>query len=519
MPLFAVRGNKASDSEIAKKSKTKAKQPVSVKSDGLLATLTVIKTRIDEILGKHVDEYEIITDKNRLKEYIEISNHIGYIAIDTETTGLDPISDKIVGLCLYTNGEKAVYVPINHTSYVTGARVDNQMKENDVADCLRLLTAKVIMFNAKFDIRVIRNQLGVYLTCYWDCYLASRLMNENEPEKGLKALHQKYVLEDAEDEFNFESLFSGISADKVPISSFYLYAAHDAIITYEYWAYQMNYMYYNPSQPLTDRNGMNGVAWVFFNIEMPCVNVVCDMEDIGIELDLDYAHQLSDTYNERLQAKSEAFYEILSKYTSQIETFVSKHKNVKLDNPINIASTSQLATLFYDILNVESVDRKHPRGTGEDILKKIAEQRSEYADLCNAILEYREVAKLINTYIDKLPKCINSKDGRLHCSFNQYGADTGRFSSSDPNLQNIPSHNKDIRKMFKATDDETYVNSIDNSFTVDRWCEVNTESGWKYADSVQAGDVLFVDEDGVTKKIIVSMVKTVVDNSRIVYYY
>ena len=106
------------------------------------------------------------------------------------------------------------------------------------------------------------------------------------------------------------------------------------------------------------------------------------------------------------------------------------------------------------MLNVDSVDKKYPRGTGESILHKIVERtdNEDIKELCNAILEYREIAKLINTYIDKLPNCVSPTDGRIHCKFNQYGADTGRFSSSDPNLQNIPSHNKDIRKMFKATD-------------------------------------------------------------------
>ena len=137
----------------------------------------------------------------------------------------------------------------------------------------------------------------------------------------------------------------------------------------------------------------------------------------------------------------------------QIDSFVRTHSNVKLDDPINIASSSQIATLLYDILDTESVDKKTPRGTGEAILKKIAETYTDgREELCKAILDYREVAKLMSTYIDKLPNCINPNDNRIHCSFNQYGADTGRFSSSDPNLQNIPSHNKDIRKMFKATD-------------------------------------------------------------------
>ena len=453
MALFNVRTTKSSDADIIKKAKVKKSQPTTVRSSGLLASLSQIKARVDELLGKYTDEFEVINKYEDLVAYVEKSNRVGYIAIDTETTGLDPMLDKIVGLCLYTKGEKAVYIPINHVSYITGERCENQLSETEVKSALQQLTAKVIMFNAAFDIRVIRNQLGVYLTCYWDCYLASRLLNENEPHKGLKALHQKYVLRDAEDEFSFDTLFKGITADKIPISSFYLYAAHDAIITYEYWEYQTQYVYYEPEHEMSDRNGMNGVSWVFFNIEMPCVEVVCDMEDNGIELDIDYAHELSITYNERLDAKSDAFYEQLSKYTSQIEAYRERVKNAKLDEPINIGSPTQIAILLYDILGIDGIDKKSPRGTGEVILKKIAETyEDDRAKLCNAILEYREVAKLLSTYIDKLPNCVNPNDGRIHCKFNQYGADTGRFSSSDPNLQNIPSHNKDIRKMFKATE-------------------------------------------------------------------
>ena len=100
--------------------------------------------------------------------------------------------------------------------------------------------------------------------------------------------------------------------------------------------------------------------------------------------------------------------------------------------------------MLYDVLNIKPVDKKKPRGTGEEILSKIDHP------VAKAILEYREVKKLLTTYIDKLSECVQM-DGRIHCSFNQYGADTGRFSSSDPNLQNIPSHNKDIRKMFIAS--------------------------------------------------------------------
>ena len=120
----------------------------------------------------------------------------------------------------------------------------------------------------------------------------------------------------------------------------------------------------------------------------------------------------------------------------------------------------------------------------QEILQKME------SPVAQAILDYREMAKLVSTYIDKLPKCANPKDGRIHCSFNQYGADTGRFSSSDPNLQNIPSHNKDIRKMFVATNGEFIVSTEDDYFSVSRFSEVFTMRGWVLADRLVSGDVL-----------------------------
>lgn len=450
MALFNVpkRAGKSQDKAVAGKSKTRTKAPTTMKS-GLLGQISQITATVEKYLGKYKDDYEIITTKERLKEYIDVCIANDIISIDTETTGLDPILDKIVGLCLYTPNEKAAYVPINHTSYVTGVRVDNQLTESEVASVLQdiaTMETYVVMFNAKFDIRVIRNQLGVYLDCDWDCYLAGRLLNENEESKGLKALHQKYVLDGKEDEFRFDALFKGITADKIPINTFYLYAAHDAIITYELYEYQKQFLYYEEDKSNEARNGMNGVSWVFFNIEMPCVKVVCDMEDNGVKFDFAYQQKLSEKYNALLEEKTEQFYKLCDMYSEEILNYRKQNVNCKLDDPINIGSPTQIAILLYDILQIEPPDPKSPRGTGEGILQKIDNP------IAKAILEFREMSKLVSTYIDKLPNCVNPKDGRIHCSFNQYGADTGRMSSSDPNLQNIPSHNKDIRKLFVASD-------------------------------------------------------------------
>ena len=450
MALFNVptRNDKNSDLSLAKKTTAKPKQSAVRVGNNLIDRIATAKAVVEKKLGKYKDDYIVINSVDELHDYMTKCIDNGVISIDTETTGLDPILDKIVGLCLYSPNLQAAYVPINHTSYVTGARSTGQLTEQEVGDELKILeTANIdiIMFNAKFDIRVIRNQLNVYLTCTWDCYLAARLMNENEPSNALKKLHSKYVL-NGEDEFTFEELFNGLTFDKIPVNVAYIYAAHDAIITYELYEFQKKYLYYEPNCSNDDRNGMNGVAWVFFNIEMPCVKVVCDMEDNGVLFDMNYAHELSEKYNKAMQEKSDKFYSLCEGYKTEIENFRLNNPNAKIDNPINIASPTQIAILLYDILEIEPPDAKSPRGTGEAILQKIDNP------IAKAILDYREMSKLVSTYIDKLPNCVNPKDGRIHCSFNQYGADTGRFSSSDPNLQNIPSHNKDIRKMFVASD-------------------------------------------------------------------
>ena len=457
MALFEVpnRGGRSLDLSIAKKSKSSRTVSTVRSGDGVLGRITEIKAFVEKNLGKYKDDYIIINDPHELRSYFLRCIENNVISIDTETTGLDPLIDDIVGLCVYTPNQPAAYIPIGHTSYVTGVKAEGQLDKAIVAEQLQtviLSRLDIIMFNAKFDIRFIRNQLGVKdIYCTWDAYIASRLMNENEQNRGLKALHQKYILDGKQDEFSYDAIFKGVPFNQIPISTAYLYAAHDAIITYELYEFQKKYMYYDPAETMDSRNGMNGVAWVFENIEMPCVQVVCDMEDIGVLFDMDYNIELSEKYNKLLNEKAKQFYSVCDTLSDKIDQYKLSNINHKLDTPINIASPAQIATLLYDIIGVESPDPKKPRGTGVEILSKIKEPVIAET-VCKAVLEYREFAKLISTYIDKLPNDVNAKDGRIHCSFNQYGADTGRFSSSDPNLQNIPSHNKDIRKMFVATD-------------------------------------------------------------------
>lgn len=511
MPLFKLpttKSTKASDKKIAVK---QTRQPVpSIKGGtGILDRIEQIKQMVDRSLGQYKDEYEFVTDKEVLHDYISECIGNGYIAIDTETDGLDPLQNTIAGPCIYTYNQKGIYIPINHISYITRQRLSGQLDSDFIRDeFVRLLKKKpdIDMFNAKFDIRVLRHFGLSDIYCTWDGYLASRILNENEPEANLKALHNKYCLDGKGDAFRFDDLFKGIPFTMIPYNIGYLYAAHDPVITSELCEYQRDIF-----AKYIDRADISNMYWVFKNIEMECVSVVADMEDTGILVDTNYAHSLSETYNKMLQEKIDAFYETLKPYQDKINK--ARNSGAKLDNPVNMGSPQQLAILFYDVLKIEPPDVKSPRGTGEDILQKM---KNPIAD---AILEYRTLSKLVSTYIDKLPECINPNDGRIHCSFNQYGAKTGRMSSSEPNLQNIPSHNKDIRKMFVASNDEEDVVEVDHSFTVDRWCEVDTPNGWVYADTIIAGDSLITIENGKSVKIIVSKVELLVDKNQIVYYY
>ena len=451
MALFKVpeRAGRSADSSIAKRANSTKKSSTTARGGGggLVERINTARAITEKNLGKYRDDYITIQDDRTLVNYFDAIIKNGIVAIDTETTGLDPILDTIVGLSIYTPGQKPAYIPLNHKSYVTGVKVENQLPVGVVEeqlDRLNVYSVKVIMFNAPFDVRVIRNQVGSYLNCYWDCYIGTRLLNENEDSNALKIVHQKYCGDGDGTAAKFADLFKGISFDLVPINIAYLYAAHDAKITFELYEFQEPYL--NPDSPICKERGLEDVSWVFFNIEMPIVAVVADMEDTGVAFDMSLADELHIKYQAELENQLQAVYKSIDMYKAEIDNYKLKNPGHKLSDPINLDSPTQVAILLYDIMNVGVIDDKSPRGTGEKILQQID------SSFTKALLEYRGIGKLISTYIDKLPTCVNPKDGRIHCKFNQYGADTGRFSSTDPNLQNIPSHNKDIRKMFKATD-------------------------------------------------------------------
>jgi DNA polymerase I-like protein with 3'-5' exonuclease and polymerase domains len=433
---------KSNDKNIIKKSKTVTNR-TSIKGGGnnLAAQIQSIVAIANQKLAIHKDDYILIREPDQLYEYMKEMKQVGEGALDTETTGLNPLLVDIVGGCIYAPGQKAAYIPINHKSYITGVRTKDQLDEQTVSKIMKEFHKDIrwIFHNAKYDIRVCRKTLGIDFKPYWDTMLAAYCIDEEESHR-LKDLHLKYCDSKDTESLTFDSLFNGITFDNIPISTSYLYAAGDAIKTYELYMYQ---------KTLLNRKVLSGPYNVFWNIEMPLIPVVADMEDRGVCLDFDVCKNLHEKYHKIKEERQKQADDALSMYATEIENYKMEHPNNKLSDPISLRSPMQLAVLFYDILGLTSPNKKSPRGTGEDILKYFAQGKEK--NLCEAILGIRNVEKLLGTYIDKMPK-IALADGRIHASYNQYGAKTGRFSSSDPNLQNIPSHNKEIRHMFKAQD-------------------------------------------------------------------
>lgn len=437
-------------------------QDVNLKSKKLSTEdkLSIIRSNVLRILGVYKEQTQVIKTKEELIEYIDTAISNGIIAIDTETNNsLDPITCKIMGPCIYTPGCKNAYIPINHVDHITGERLPWQLTEEDIKEQFsRLTETKIIMHNGKFDYQVIKCTCGIALKVFWDTLIGAKILNEDE-KAGLK---EQYIqkIDSSIEKYSIEHLFKDVEYAIVEPEIFALYAATDAFMTYKLYEWQVRQF---------SQEELSALYNVFKDVEMPVMEVAAEMELTGIEIDFEYADRLSKKYHKKLDDIDSKIEEELKKLEPTIRKWrdtddanfkpkkkdgtFGKSKSEQLSDPVQVTSPTQLAILFYDVLKHPVVDKASPRGTGEDILKKID------LPICRVILEKRGVEKLLGTYIDKLPTCVSEKDGRLHAHFNQVGTDTGRFSSSDPNLQNIPSHEKAIRMMFKASPGKVFVGS------------------------------------------------------------
>lgn len=459
------------------------------KSNSIMDIIENIRINVEKNLGHLKEHYQCIRTIEDLNLYIKQANSFGEIAIDTETNGLNPMVDGIVGLCLYFPGRPATYVPINHVDFFSDERLSNQLTEEEVRQCLEKLTAKPIFHNAQFDIRVCRHQLGIRLPVWWDVLIAAQLLNENE-RHGLKYLHGKYISKS--DEKTFGELFGKELPFKyVPIDYAYIYGAHDAIDTFELKDFQQKFLEDTTRPDMVELNNL------YRTVEIPMIDVIVDLEDNGVAIDVDYLQGLHDEYTEKLNdARAKCDNEIMTKYKDQIKEYNAEHLDKPLHIPLDIGSSQQLAILFYDVLGCDVVRDKKARCTDEDVMKVFSKNH----DIAKYILEYRKALKITSTYVDNMFGFIHT-DGRVHTHFNSNGARTGRLSSSNPlNLQNIPSHNESIRKMFVGqTSYRDVEKRHDGAYIFDRCEEVETVDGWKFVEQLTPGIKLV---DGETVKVV-----------------
>ena len=437
----------------------KAMEQASRQRTAFLKKLALIH---ENVAHMSVNGLEVVRTKSRLREYFEKIYANKLVAIDTETGGFDCYLDPLAGICLYTPGESAVYIPVGHVDLQGNLSEENLTLDDEINTLFKNLfedtSLKQIYHNAKFDIKFLATNFDADCHVYWDTLVAGHLLNENESH-SLKDLWGKYCNGgDSADKFG--TLFNKVDFRYVPVQDAYPYAAKDAKITFELYEFQQRHL-------RSDNNKLKNVYDLYSAIELPLINTLARMELRGVALDPEFSKQLSIDYNKK---KDEVELNIRTFIASIDPSHVSSEKLLKLSNPVNLNSSAQMSIIFYDLIGLPRVNKEKPNSTDAETVKKLIERFStktskkarECYEFLKWIEEYRGLSKLITSFIDSLPESVNPVTGKIHAKNNSTGTVTGRMSMSGPNLQQIPAKNKDVRKMF-VPDEGMYMIGLDYS--------------------------------------------------------
>lgn len=428
---------------IAEKSKASLEQTSAPKpTKGLNAQL---KSMSDAVVEYFKDSPAIlITSKEQLHDYITNMIKAGYGGIDTETTGLDRIHDTIVGASLYYPGGVECYIPSKHLVPIFDAPYNDQLTYDEIGEEFQRLAdsdIRLIFANADFDLSMIFKDLKVDLikNCYYDVILAWRCLKENEKNNQLKVLYNKYVLKGAGDPKTFSDFFPVKLFPYCKPEVAKLYAANDAKITYELFKWQLPFLL--KDNPKCKNNHLEAIADLVWGVEFPLMGVCQKMHRDGVYIEPSMAEMLNRKYipisNSELAKLHGMVQEILDnpKYSTRVKRPFMRATDFNPESPPHVA------WLCYDLMKLDS--GRSGRATGKEILSTFN------TPVTAQILKCRSLNVLISTFVKKLPNAVGA-DGKIHCTFKQIGADTGRLSSADPNMQNIPSKAGDIRRMFRA---------------------------------------------------------------------
>jgi len=345
------------------------------------------------------------------------------IAFDTETTSLDYMEAQLVGLSLaWQEGEEiaSTYVPLAHDYVDAPEQLSLDMIKSDLNALLTNEEIKVVGQNLKYDNNVLHKYDLKVENIHADTMLQSYVFNSTATKHDMDSLALKYLGHKC---ISFEEI-AGKGAKQLTFNQIALeqaapYAAEDAAITLQ--------LFLNFQQKLEQQPSLNKL---FNEIELPLVKVLADVEQTGVLIDADQLHGLSAEFASKLQELESKAHEIAG------ESF-------------NLASTKQLQHILFEKLELPVI-KKTPKGapsTAEEVLVELAHDGHELPQI---LIEFRGLSKLKSTYTDKLPLMIKQQTGRVHTSYHQAVAATGRLSSTDPNLQNIPIRNENGRRIREA---------------------------------------------------------------------
>jgi DNA polymerase-1 len=366
------------------------------------------------------DSFEALTldTKEKLFEVVNKIDENTLVAFDTETTGLDTKKEKMVGFSFATNETQAYYVPIAH-SYLG---VTDQVNVDDAVEAIKLiLKAKVVGQNLKFDLSLLYNQYGVEeVTPFADTMIMAWLLNPGT-KVGLDALAKKFFRYEMKP-FK-EMVKKGETFANVDIESATFYAAEDA------W---MTFILYGALDKAMSLASIDHLKDEAKNVEYPFINTLIAMERRGIKLDIEQLKTLQEKLSKRI-----------NELTKEIYTLCGSEFNIK--------STQQLGVILFQHLGLKGGKKtKTGYSTNEAVLSSLKEEH----EVIPKILEYRTTQKLLSTYAEPLLKLAKADEkNRVYTSFLQTGTATGRLSSKDPNLQNIPVRSelgRSVREAFVA---------------------------------------------------------------------
>ena len=371
--------------------------------------------------------YTQVGDAETLQKWIDRIYARGYVAVDTETTGLDEMVAELVGISLCVDAGEACYIPLIHKAnraddlFGSDDLAEGQMKTEDV---LQMLTPMLedssilkIGQNMKYDAKIFA-QLGITVAPFDDTMLMSYAMNAGLHGHGMDTLSERYL---GHTPLPIKPLLgsgkSAVTFDKVPLEDAVPYAAEDADITLRLW--QM-------FKPMLHRAQ---TTRVYETLERPLVPVLAQMERHGVKVDRDTLSRMSNAFAQKMAGLEAEIHEVVG-------------------HPFNVGSPKQLGEILFDEMGLEG-GKKGKTGayaTGADVLEDLATEHK----LPGLVLDWRQLSKLKSTYTDALQDHINPDTGRVHTSYSITGASTGRLASTDPNLQNIPIRSEEGRRIREA---------------------------------------------------------------------